>query len=147
MADYEIDLQYHPGKVNLVPDALIRRPAAMFLTQQKELLDDMRRMDLEVVLLGMTPYFMAMQVQLALIEQIKAAQTGDPLLQKLRGQVETGLRSDILVHEDGSLRYGARLCVPKGEVRRRLLEEAHHSPYSIHPESTKMYRDLQQHYW
>ena len=22
MADYDIDLQYHPGKVNVVPDAL-----------------------------------------------------------------------------------------------------------------------------
>ncbi|XP_020262691.1 uncharacterized protein LOC109838678 [Asparagus officinalis] len=34
MADYDIDLQYHPGKVNVVPDALSRLPAIMTLTAQ-----------------------------------------------------------------------------------------------------------------
>ena len=52
MADYDIDLQYHPGKVNVVPDALSRRPEAnmvMLLTQQEELLKEMRRLDLIVI--------------------------------------------------------------------------------------------------
>jgi len=44
------------------------------------------------------------------------------------------------------LRYGARLCVPKGDVRQELLVEAHNSPYNIHPGGTKMYRDLKQHF-
>lgn len=30
MADYDIYLQYHPGKINMVPDALNRKPIAMF---------------------------------------------------------------------------------------------------------------------
>ena len=61
--------------------------------------------------------------------------------------MEAGLRKDLLLHEDGSLRYGARLCVPKGEVRQELLLETHNSPYNIHPGGTKMYRDLKQHFW
>jgi len=28
MVDYDIDLQYHPGKVNVVPDAVSRKPEA-----------------------------------------------------------------------------------------------------------------------
>ena len=51
MADYDIDLQYHPGKVNVVSDALSRKPGAcmmMQITQQKELLEEMRRMELMV---------------------------------------------------------------------------------------------------
>jgi len=51
MADYDIDLQYHPGKVNVVSDALSRKPEAcmmMQITQQKELLEEMRRMELMV---------------------------------------------------------------------------------------------------
>ena len=28
MADYDIDLQYHPGKVNVQPDSLSRKPGA-----------------------------------------------------------------------------------------------------------------------
>ena len=52
MADYDIDLQYHPGKINVVLDALSRRPEAnmvMLLTQQEELLKEMRRLDLMVI--------------------------------------------------------------------------------------------------
>ena len=61
--------------------------------------------------------------------------------------MEAGLRADLLLPGDGSLRYGARLCVPKGEVRQELLLEAHNSPYNIHPGGTKMHWDLKQHFW
>jgi hypothetical protein len=40
-----------------------------------------------------------------------------------------------------------RLCVPKGEAREVLLDEAHNSAYSIHPGTTKMYLDLKTKYW
>ena len=52
MADYDIDLQYHPGKVNVVPDALSRRPegcVALQITQQKELIKEMMRLDIMVI--------------------------------------------------------------------------------------------------
>jgi len=52
MADYVIDLQYHPDKVNMVPDALNRKPEAntvVQLTQQKELLKEMMRLDLVMI--------------------------------------------------------------------------------------------------
>jgi len=52
MADYDIDLQYHPGKINVVPDALSRKPETsmtMQITQQKKLFEEMRRMDLMVI--------------------------------------------------------------------------------------------------
>jgi len=52
MEDYDIDLQYHPGKVNVVPDALSKRPEAnmvVLLTQQEELLKEMRWLDLMVI--------------------------------------------------------------------------------------------------
>jgi len=33
------------------------------------------------------------------------------------------------------------------EIKQRILEEAHRSPYTIHPGSTKMYQTLRQYYW
>ena len=41
-----------------------------------------------------------------------------------------------------------RVWVPKfGGNRKMILEDVHKSKYSIHPGSTKMYRDLRRHYW
>ncbi|XP_075091879.1 uncharacterized protein LOC142172027 [Nicotiana tabacum] len=49
---------------------------------------------------------------------------------------------------DGVLRYQGRLCVPSvGELRAKILSEAHYSRYAVHPGATKMYRDLRQIYW
>lgn len=46
MTDYELNLQYHPDKVNVVPDTLSRKPVAMFLTRHKELVEEMNRLDI-----------------------------------------------------------------------------------------------------
>ncbi|WMV09769.1 hypothetical protein MTR67_003154, partial [Solanum verrucosum] len=49
---------------------------------------------------------------------------------------------------DGVLRYQGHLCVPKvGELRQKILTETHNSRYSIHPDATKMYRDLREVFW
>ena len=58
MADYDIDVQYHPEKINVVPDALSRKLEAcmaMQITQQKELFEEMRRMDLMVIRRAIAP--------------------------------------------------------------------------------------------
>jgi hypothetical protein len=33
------------------------------------------------------------------------------------------------------------------EIKELILKEAHETPYSIHPESTKMYMDLKELFW
>ncbi|XP_019256269.1 PREDICTED: uncharacterized protein LOC109234655, partial [Nicotiana attenuata] len=49
---------------------------------------------------------------------------------------------------DGVLRCQGRLCVPDvDDLRERIMAEAHHSRYSVHPGSTKMYHDLKEIYW
>jgi len=151
MADYDIDLQYHPGKVNVVPHALSRRPEAnmvVLLTQQEELLKEMRRLDLMVIRrVSGSVQLMAIQIQPTLMEEIREAQKEDPRLLKFREQVEAGLRSDVCIHTDGALYFRNRICVPQGKIRQKILAEAHSSAYSIHPGGIKMYQDLKQHFW
>ena len=80
MADYDIDLQYHPGKVNVVPNALSRLPTVMLLTEQSRLRQEIRDWDMEVVLPGVTVEFMSLQIRSNIVDRIKAAQGTDPRL-------------------------------------------------------------------
>ena len=38
------------------------------------------------------------------------------------------------------------MCTDVGDVRRDIMEEVHSSAYAMHPESTKMYHTLKEHY-
>ena len=52
-------------------------------------------------------------------------------------------KKDFSLDESGALRFKGRLCVPqKAQVKDDILREAHHTPYTVHPGKTKMYRDL-----
>jgi len=120
----------------------------MHITQQKELLEEMRRMELMVTQrTNASRQLMTLQFQLTLLEKIKEAQSGDPKIQEFRNQVKARLRTDMQIHGDGTLRLGDRICVSKGDVRREVLSEAHNSAYSIHSGGTKMYQDLKQRFW
>jgi hypothetical protein len=49
---------------------------------------------------------------------------------------------------EGTLWFKDRLVVPKKEaLKKKILDEAHTSRYSMHPGSTKMYHDLRQQFW
>jgi hypothetical protein len=53
-------------------------------------------------------------------------------------------------HEDaeGTLWFKERLVLLKKEaLKKKILDEAHMSRYSIHSRSTKMYHDLRQQFW
>ena len=59
-----------------------------------------------------------------------------------------GRKPEFNVCGDGTLRFGDRLCVPDDEeLKKALMIEAHCTPYSVHPGSTKMFRDLRDLYW
>ena len=56
----------------------------------------------------------------------------------------------LLISKDGILMHGSRFCVPAvnemkrqiNEMKRQIMEETHCTLYTVHPSSTKMYRDL-----
>ncbi|GKC60758.1 putative reverse transcriptase domain-containing protein, partial [Tanacetum coccineum] len=54
----------------------------------------------------------------------------------------------IKQRSDRTLYYLDQIWVPlKGDVRTLIIDEAHKSKYSIHPEADKMYYDLRDRYW
>jgi len=47
----------------------------------------------------------------------------------------------------GMFMYRNRVCVPNDELlKKEILQQAHHSRFSIHPGNTKMYKDLKRYY-
>ncbi|GKD65413.1 putative reverse transcriptase domain-containing protein [Tanacetum coccineum] len=59
-------------------------------------------------------------------------------------------RLDELIEcrSDEALYYLDRIWVPlKGDVRTRIMDEAHKSKYSVYPGANKMYYDLRDRYW
>ena len=76
-------------------------------------------------------------------EQILQAQFQDKVGSKIRRNVEAGVEMKFMIANDGSVMLGKRLYIPNDEtIKRMVLQEAHESKLSIHPGSTKMYRDL-----
>ena len=82
---------------------------------------------------------------------IKWIQTCDSDVEKIKRDIARGKPSFFTIADDGTLYFKDRLVVPRSKpnlnLTPRVMKEAHDTPLSIHPGSTKMYQDIRQRYW
>ncbi|XP_074313677.1 uncharacterized protein LOC141648867 [Silene latifolia] len=75
----------------------------------------------------------------ALYAEVREKHKGDPKLEKWRAAVEEGVPSRFVVGIDGGLKFDGRWCIPDDEdLKRKILTEAHSTPYSVHPGGDKV---------
>ncbi|GAA0164745.1 hypothetical protein LIER_20305 [Lithospermum erythrorhizon] len=112
MKDYDLKINYHPGNVNVVVDALTMKSMgnlASLITSQRQIFK------------GSCGQVANLIVQPTFIKKIRDARIVDEFLQKIKENI----------------------CMSE----KRILEEAHHTVYTAHPGSTKMYQDMKLVYW
>jgi hypothetical protein len=148
--DYDLEVHYHPSKANVVADALSRKAQCNCMNMDARittLCDELCKLNLEVVSSGALSYI---SVEPTLHEQIVMAQIGDKGVQVIKEMIEQKVDKYKCFRQDskGILWFGDRLVVPKNpELRKKILDEAHLSRFSMHPSSNKMYHDLRPLYW
>jgi hypothetical protein len=146
--DYDLGINYYPGKANVVADTLSRRSHLNMLATRKLLPEFCK--EFEKLNLGWVSNTEAitMEVDSTLEQDIQNGQLEDAKIQEIKEQIKEDKAPGFSVDEQGTLWYKKHLCVPDvKEIGELILREANDSAYSIHPESTKMYQDLKSRYW
>ncbi|GKA26936.1 putative reverse transcriptase domain-containing protein [Tanacetum coccineum] len=117
LADYDCEIRYHPGKANVVADAL----------SQKERIKPLRVRSL------------VMTIHPKLPSQILKAQTEALKEENIKAENLRGMDKSFEICPDGTRCIKNRSWLPLfGNLRDLIMHESHKSKYSIHPGSDKM---------
>src|SRR4051812_959200 len=129
-------------------DALSRKSYCnnIMLQQYQPLLhEEFCKLNLEIVPHG---YLSTLLAKPTLEDQIIAAQKQDSGIREIKENIASGDAKWFSTNDEGTIFFENRLVVPENkDISQLILKEAHDTPLSIHPGSTKMYRDLRQRYW
>ncbi|WVZ93953.1 LOW QUALITY PROTEIN: hypothetical protein U9M48_039902 [Paspalum notatum var. saurae] len=141
--DYDLEIHYHPRKANVVADALTRRAHCNVLEV---------RPTARVIYCGMDEIELPTEqlvglysliIQPTLRDQVIGARKRDEGMSHIREGIDEEKKACFTLDDQGVLWFKGRLVVPKDmQLRKKILDEAHTSMFTMHPSSNKMYQDL-----
>ncbi|WVZ93642.1 hypothetical protein U9M48_039607 [Paspalum notatum var. saurae] len=146
--DYDLEIHYHPGKANVIADALSRkthcnvieaRPTVRVICCEMDEIEMPTKQHAKLYSLINEP---------TIKDQIINAQKQDKGMAHIREGLDEKKKACFTLDDQGVLWFKNRLVVPKDmELRKKILDEAHTSMFTMHPGSNKMYQDLKQKFW
>ncbi|GKC96857.1 putative reverse transcriptase domain-containing protein [Tanacetum coccineum] len=137
LSDYDCKIRYHPGKANVVADALSRKEREPLRVQALVM----------TIGLDLPKQILKAQTEARKPENIKKEDVGGILVENSKDPEK--LRTEKLEpRADGTMCLNGRSWLPcYGDLRTVIMHESHKSKYSIHPGSDKMYQDMKRLYW
>jgi len=136
--DYNLEVHYHPGKANVVADALSWKSHCNYVEAQLE--DGFNLLHPAV--------FHNLTVSYSLEGQIIEGQKTDDGIFHIKRKMKEQETKHFRLDENVVLWFKDWLVVPKDRnLQEQILTEAHSSKLFIHPGSRKMYQDLKLRFW
>ncbi|GJS10853.1 putative reverse transcriptase domain-containing protein [Tanacetum coccineum] len=138
LSDYDCEICYHPGKANVVADALSR----------KKRIKPLRVRALVMTIgLNLPKQILNAQTEARKPENIKNEDVRGMLIENSK-DTEKLRTKKLEPRVDGTLCLNGRSWLPcYGDLRTVIMHESHKSKYSIHLGSDKMYQDMKKLYW
>ncbi|GJV77699.1 putative reverse transcriptase domain-containing protein [Tanacetum coccineum] len=138
LSDYDCEIRYHPGKANVVADALSRKERIKPLLVQALVM---------TISLDLPKRILEAQIEARKPENLKSEDVGGMLIENLKDP-EKPKKEKLEPRADGTLCLNNRSWLPRyGDLRTLIMHESHKSKYFVHPGSDKMYQDMNQLYW
>jgi hypothetical protein len=130
--DYDLEIHYHPGKANLVADALSWKEhvhATIVAQLPNELVEDFEKLNLGIVA---HTERITIKVKPTLEQEIRKGQVGDAKIQEIRDLMAEGRGLDFMEDDQGTIWFKNRICVPEiDSLSETIMKEAHDSLF--HP--------------
>jgi hypothetical protein len=146
--DFDLSINYTHGKANVMVDALSRKYYCnnLMVQQAQPLLhEEFHNLNLQIVPQG---FVASLVVEPTLEEKIRKTQLGDALIEKIKENMHEAKYKAFSFDDQGIVFFQGRMVVPKvSSLWALIMKEAHDTPLSIHPGSTKMYHNLRPTLW
>ncbi|GJV75011.1 putative reverse transcriptase domain-containing protein [Tanacetum coccineum] len=137
LSDYDCKIRYHPGKANVVADALSR----------KERIKPLRvRALIMTIGLDLPKQILESQTEARKPKNLEAGDMGGMLVETSR-ESENPWKEKLEPRADGTLCLNNRSWLScYSDLRTLIMHESHKSKYSVHPGFDKMYQDMKKLY-
>nr|GEU61515.1 putative reverse transcriptase domain-containing protein [Tanacetum cinerariifolium] len=138
LSDYDCEIRYHPGKANVVAEALSR----------KEWIKPLRvRALVMMISLDLPKKILGSQTEAKKPKSLKKEDVGGMLIENSKDPKKFR-KEKLEPRTDGTLCLNNRSWLPcYGDLRALIMYESHKSKYSVYPGLDEMYQDLKQLYW
>jgi hypothetical protein len=111
LKDYNLRINYHSGKANVVVDALSRRSHLNQLIVEQMPIDLCEEFDKLNLRLVSNTKVVAMEIDSTLLQDIRKGQLTDEKIQEIKWNIKEGKSLGFTKDNQGMLWYKGRICV------------------------------------